>query len=309
VLIAKDGGVNGADLMPLPFLLGVLNDAKAPAAIKVKVASAALPYTHPRQSTRPAKPSVVADRFGFTVEPALARKLRNEIARLSVLKKRRNPHLRDQKAIQKLNEKIDAKLATLQCPCPSCYGAKQAATDKEKIEYLWRKRRSRTKLTPNEDAALAHINARYWAFAFGPEAQARARLRLLKDKERIRGLVNERPLSPWEKGLLSFLTVLYPPEILELNADHEAFLERESIFSECPLDSDGFAMEYHRPVCPAPTSEAAGAQPDDPGPQPEPEPDLEEDFEEFVEVPRFCTVDRELSAREGRLVLKWMNEI
>ena len=63
-------------------------------------------------------PSVVADRFGFTVEPALAGKLRNEIARLSVLKKRRNLHPRDQKAIQKLNEKIDAKLATLQCPCP-----------------------------------------------------------------------------------------------------------------------------------------------------------------------------------------------
>jgi hypothetical protein len=102
----REGG-NGTGIMPLPFLLRVLNDAKAPAAIKVKVASATMPYTHPRQSTRPAKPSVVTDRFGFTVEPALARKLRNEIARLSVLKKRRNPHPRDQKVIQKLNEKID----------------------------------------------------------------------------------------------------------------------------------------------------------------------------------------------------------
>jgi hypothetical protein len=266
-----------------------------------------------RQSTRSAKPSVVTDRFGFTVEPALARKLRNEIARLSFLKKRRNSHPRDQKTIQKLNEKIHAKLATLQCPCPSDYGAKQAATDKEKIEYLWRKRRSRRKLTPNEDAALAHINARYCAFAFAPEAQARARLRLLKDKERIHG--NERPLSPWEKGQLSVLTVLHPPEIPELNADHEAFLERQSIFSECPLDTDGFPIEYHRPVCPAPeripepTSEAAATQPDDPGPQPRPQPDLEEDFEEFVALPPFCTVDRELSAKKGRLVLKWTYEI
>ena len=199
VPIAKDGEVHSADLMPLPFLLGVLNNAKTPAAIKIKVASATLPYTHPRQSNRPAKPRVVADRFGFTVEPALARKLRNEIAHLSLLKKRRNPHPRDHKAIQKLNEKIDAKLAILQCPCPSCYSAKQAATDKEKIEYLWRKRRSRRKLTPNEDAALAHINARYWAFAFGSGAKARARLRLLKDKERIHRLANGPPLSPWEK--------------------------------------------------------------------------------------------------------------
>jgi hypothetical protein len=170
------------------------------------VASATLPYTHPRQSNRPAKPRVVADRFGFTVEPALARKLRNEIARLSLLKKRRNPHP-PHKAIQRLNEKIDAKLAILQCTCPSSYSVKQAATDKEKIEYLWRKRRSRAKLTPNEDAALAHINARYWAFAFGSEAKARARLRLLKDKERIHRLANGSPLSPWEKGESNVLRI------------------------------------------------------------------------------------------------------
>ena len=118
--------------------------------------------------------------------------------------------------------------------------------DKEKIEYLWCKRRSRTKLTPNEDAALAHTNARYWAFAFGAEAKARARLRLLKDKERIHGLANGSPLSPWEKGESNVLRIFYPPEIPELSADHEAFLERESIFSECPFDSDGYPVEYMR---------------------------------------------------------------
>jgi hypothetical protein len=134
VLIPEREGANGTGLMPLPFLLAVLNDAKTPAAIMLQVASATMPYTHPRQSTRPAKPSVAPDRFGFTVEPALARKLRNEIARFSVLKKRRNPHPRDRKTIQKLDEKIYRKLATLQSPCPSGYSAQQAATDKEKIE-------------------------------------------------------------------------------------------------------------------------------------------------------------------------------
>jgi hypothetical protein len=173
LLIPGYEGANGTGLKPLPFLLAVLNDDKTPAAIKLKVASATMPYTHPRRSTRPAQPSVATDRFGFTVEPALARKLRNEIARFSVLKKRRNPHPRDRETIQKLNEKLDAKFATLQSPCPSGYSAQQAATDKEKIEYLWRKRRSRRKLTPNEDAALAHINARYCAFVSGPEARAR----------------------------------------------------------------------------------------------------------------------------------------
>ena len=147
-------------------------------------------------------------------------------------------------------------------------------------------------------SAIMPYNARYCAFASGSEAQARTRLRRLKDKARIQRQANQ-PLNPGEKCELHFLTILYPPEIPALNANHEAFLERESIFSECPFDSDGFPIEYHRPVCPAPERVRA----------PEPEPDAEKDFQEFVVVPRFCTVDRELSAKDGRLVLKWMNKI
>jgi hypothetical protein len=75
---------------------------------------------------------------------------------------------------------------------------------------------------------------------------------VLKDKARIQRQANDRPLNPGEKCELHFLTILYPPEIPALNADHQAFLEREPISSECPFDSDGFPIEYHRPVCPAP---------------------------------------------------------
>jgi hypothetical protein len=46
---------------------------------------ATLPYIHPKQSSRPPKPAVVADRYGFEVDPALAKKLRNKIARLAQL--------------------------------------------------------------------------------------------------------------------------------------------------------------------------------------------------------------------------------
>lgn len=189
---------------------------------------------------------------------------------------------------KKLSERIDAKVATLQCPALERYNAKDAARDEERMTYLWRKRRSRRKLTPNEDADLAHINARYWAYRLGPEGRARERLRSLSERARIPRLAHGPSLSPWEKGELDFLRICYRPEVPEPSADHEAFLERESIFSACQVDADGFPMEYHRPVCPAPerigapTSEAAAAQPDDPGPQPEPPPNLEEDFEEFA---------------------------
>jgi hypothetical protein len=73
-LKAEDERSNGADLMPLPFLLGVLNNAKASAAIKIKLASATLPYTHPKQSKSNATSKVVIDRYNFTVDPALAQK-------------------------------------------------------------------------------------------------------------------------------------------------------------------------------------------------------------------------------------------
>ena len=74
------------------------------------------------KSNRPTSPVAAAgDRHGFEVEPALAKKLRNEIARPGQLKRRRNPRPEDQKTEQKQHQKIEAKIATLQCPCPSRY--------------------------------------------------------------------------------------------------------------------------------------------------------------------------------------------
>jgi hypothetical protein len=74
--------------------------------------------------------------------------------------------------------------AALQCPCPSRYTMEHAKGDRQRLERLWRKRRSRKKLNAIEDATLAHINARYMAFVLGPEMQGRARLAELKEKER-----------------------------------------------------------------------------------------------------------------------------
>ena len=92
------------------------------------------------------------------------------------LKRRRNPRPEDQKTEQKLHQKIEAKIATLQCPCPSRYSVEDAARDEQTLARLWRRgRRSRAELTAREDTALAHINARYAAYARGPEAHGRAR--------------------------------------------------------------------------------------------------------------------------------------
>ena len=104
------------------FLLSVMRHPKTPATLRIKMALATQPYIHPRKSNRPTSPVAAAgDRHGFEVEPALAKKLRNEIARPGQLKRRRNPRPEDQKTEQKQHQKIEAKIATLQCPCPSRY--------------------------------------------------------------------------------------------------------------------------------------------------------------------------------------------
>jgi hypothetical protein len=180
---AEEGG-KCPGLMPLDFLLSVIRHPKTPAALQVKVSLATLPYIHPKQSSRPPKPAVVADRYGFEVDPALAKKLRNKIARLAQLNRRRSPHPGDQKTIQRLHQEANLMIAALQCPCPSRYNDKAPANDRQRLERLWRKRRSRAKLTPAEDGELARLNARYMAFASGPEARARARIDALRDKDR-----------------------------------------------------------------------------------------------------------------------------
>ena len=137
--------------MPLDFLLSVMRHPKTPATLRIKMALATQPYIHPRKSNRPTSPVAAAgDRHGFEVDPAMAKKLRNEIARLGKLKRRRNPRPDDQKTEQKLHQKIEAKIATLQCPCPSRYSVEDAARDKQTLARLWRRRRSRAKLAARE---------------------------------------------------------------------------------------------------------------------------------------------------------------
>jgi hypothetical protein len=257
VAAATEAGAKHPDLKPLDFLLSVMRHPKTPATLRIKVALATQPYIHPRKSSRRPTPVAVAgDRHGFEVEPELARKLRNEIARLRQLKRRRNQRPKDQKTAQKLRQKIEAKIATLQCPCPSRYSVKDAANDRQALIRLWRKRRSRAKLTAREDTALALINARYTAHAWGPEAHGRARLTALREKRRVFRVAGGLRLSPYECAELRCLATLYPPELSEIDED---FLARESAFAT--LDLPDFQ---------------AGVS-------------TFEDFEEFVEVPRFIT--------------------
>ena len=252
-----EAGANHPDRMPLDFLLSVMRHPKTPATLRIKMALATQPYIHPRKSNRPTSPVAAAgDRHGFEVEPALAKKLRNVIARLAQLKRRRNLRPEDQKTVQKLHQKIEAKIATLQCPCPSRYSVEDAARDKQTLARLWRRRRSRAKLTAREDTALAHINARYTAYAWGPEAHGRTRLTALREKRRVFRIAGGPRLSSYERAELRGLATLYPPELSKIDEDYHA---RELALATL------YPPDFH-----------AGES-------------TFEDFEEFVEVPPFFT--------------------
>ena len=141
--------------------------------------------------------------------------------------------------LQKPRQKIEAKIATLQCPCPSRYSVADAANDRQALVRLGRKRRSRAKLTAREDTAHAHINARYTAYTLGPEAHARARLAALRHKRRVFRVAGGPRLSPYERAELRCLATLYPPELSTIDEDFHA---RESALAT-PDQPDFHAAE------------------------------------------------------------------
>jgi hypothetical protein len=231
------------ELMPLDFLQSVIRDAKTPAALQIKVAQAIIPYIRPKRSVRPKRPAVVADRYGFAVDRELARKLRNKLTRISALKPRRNAA--DQELIARLSVELRQMTAALQCPCPSRYSMQDFERDRQQLDRLLRKRRSRRGLNAIEDATLAHINARYMAFVSGPEMQGRARLAELKEKERKFRVAFGRPLTYREQALLSYLSTLYPQKKVEISPE---FLAEWSAFSaeEVDCDDDRYSLEHQR---------------------------------------------------------------
>jgi hypothetical protein len=192
--------------------------------------------------------------------------------------------VKERAAARRLGEKIRALVAILPCPSVEEYTTKDATRDKERMLYLWRKRRSRAKLTAKEDADLAHVNARYWAYQAGPESRARERLRFLSEKARAHRLACGPALGPWEAGELSVLATVYRPRKYKLSKADEALLEEDSIFSYCEYDVDGFAPRYHWSNLPAAeatsewTSETAAKEADDLASKLEDEDRFEEDL-------------------------------
>ena len=145
--------------------------------------------------------------------------------------------------------------AALQCPCPSRYSMQDVERDKEQVSRLFRKRRSRG-INAIEDASLAHTNARYMAFASGPEIQDRGRLAELKEKERKFRGDSGPPLTYREQALLSGLSTLYPPKKVDFGLE---FLAEQSSFYNGESDDDRYSLEHQHTSADAPPDPAPPA--------------------------------------------------
>ena len=143
----------------------------------------------------------------------------------------------------------------------------QRQQDKDRVIYFLRQREAKNTLTEKEEAEEAHRSARVDSFDQGPESAARQRLSILRDKARIFKNASGPRLTWKERVDLRFLRLLYPQHSpYPFNPDDDLF--HQPLRDE-PVAADGNLYPQNSKLRPVP-------------------PDLkDEDFEEFVEVPRY----------------------
>ena len=152
---------------------------------------------------------VIEDPYGFDFDPAVARALRDDQVKLEVMYATR--HLRPGDHVQHAKEEGEVRVRIRELAKmlpkrhPPGYTRLQAMTDLKRINELRDLRWSRHKLSKEDDAEWAHLNARFqihWVtYASTPEARGRKRV------DELRGLAT---LSDAERHELDELLKLYP---------------------------------------------------------------------------------------------------
>ena len=159
------GGGDGG-LSPLDFLLGVMGDPAVTPRQRVKAAAIAARYKHAYAGgTEAPTVLVVEDKFGFKVDPELARAERDDSVREDTL--RATSHMRKKDSVEakaaeqeleQIGKRRAERLALVRFPAGYTYGDRQ--DDTKRLAQLYSKRLSRKKLTAEEDAEEAHLAVR-----------------------------------------------------------------------------------------------------------------------------------------------------
>jgi hypothetical protein len=270
-----------ATLPTLDLLLRMAQDATATPAERLKAASEAARFLLPKKPgpKKSRRGKFPPDEYGFSVDPNLARELRDNKLQLGCLRlssKKLTPYAVAQKA-SKLQARIKEIQESLQCPCPSKYrltyrvdGAEvpgEIVRDSERLTILWKRHAEKKTFTAEEDLEEAIRVARHDSFLVGPEMAAGKRVTKLREKKRGADHGGP-PLTRAEEVSLRFLGLLYPPPRRSVDerilADHPFWDLPAEV--EAPPEPAKGGRRVERPFFA----------------------DLE-DFEEFVDVPPFVS--------------------
>jgi hypothetical protein len=167
------GAAGGGDFTPLGFLLSVMNDPDATPQQRIRAARVAARYKHAQANADEAS-IVIEDKFGFKIDPVLARSIRADWLRdkeimtmgISIRLHGNLKGTAEEKAInremgQMKARAIEHKKALQAVECPAGYTVEDAEEDMRRLEELFDKHyRHSQKLTREEDVEQAHITAR-----------------------------------------------------------------------------------------------------------------------------------------------------
>jgi hypothetical protein len=195
------------NISPLDFLLSIVRNANISLELRIRAAQMASAFVHPKpKTTRSNDPAVSGELIDstnlYTIDPAVAKRLRDDQLRLDELCKNKvHPAEEQERAM------LRARVAETVKSVRFGYGAIEARKDRHRLEDFFYKRldlrRTGGILTDAEDAEEAQLTARVAAFDQSPEGRGRRRIFELK---RTRG----DGLSPAEQMELDTLGGLYP---------------------------------------------------------------------------------------------------
>jgi hypothetical protein len=187
------GGPGSPEPSPLEFLLAVMHDPYAPPRQRIKAARLAAPYLH-RPPHPDEMPVAIHDPFGFDIDPALAKAMRDD-------KLRRGQLYKERAAAEKKNGtrpdpsreeiELEARFAerVKALRVPAGYGPRQVDRDRVRLRALASKRYDPDSyLTGAEISEEAHLIVRSAAYVMSPGRQQRSRIEWLIEKHFGNGL-------------------------------------------------------------------------------------------------------------------------
>jgi hypothetical protein len=220
----------------LDVLFRIAQDVEAKSGDRRKAALEAAQFFLPKNPRGPIlrRRKFPPDECGFSVDPELARELRDAKLKLACLPPiEKTTPVAFARKVRKLHARIDEIRRSLQSPGPEKYSTGNVKRDIDRLEILRQRRMSGAEFPSAEDLEEAVRTARYDSFLVGPEITSRRRLVPLRDKKRIEDQGGPL-LTPVEHINFRFLSLLYPPPPKSIqDLDEES---REAILRDHPFE-------------------------------------------------------------------------